>query len=371
MTVEDTDTDTDTEAERPAAEPDSPRSSSRLVPTVALGIALLAAGIAAWSIWQMQSLRNLPTRLSGDEGQLTELNRRIDMLLEDVGKQREERKQLRTELEQLVSAVTDVPLRLEQVEQAVANIPELNPQSRSDWRKSEALYYLRVANAQALLSGNAEITANALQLADDKLREAGDPAMAKVRARIAEETASLEAMPKIDRTGISFRLQTLLARADDWPFRSLAPDSFLPDTPEPAAELDPWDRFIATLRSVFASVITVKKTDSAPTIQLSVVEKSLIVEGVKAELQVARLAFASGNTELFSQSLARANKEIELYFDVDAPAVVAALETLVEVRAIELPGALPDITGSLSLMLATLNEARAAKAESVKATVAQ
>jgi uroporphyrin-3 C-methyltransferase len=344
-----------------ASEPDTDsgvqRSATSFLPALALAVALAAGGVAGWSFLQV---KDLPSRLMGDEGQLTELKRRIEILVEDAEKQRAEAKVLREQLEAAAQQLNDVPVRLEQVEEAVASIPDINSNSRSDWLKSEALYYLRVANAQALLSGNAELTSNALQLADDKLREAGDPAMAKVRARISEEIAALQAMPQVDRTGISFRLQALLSGADEWPLRNLAPDSFVPESDEPAAELGRWERFIATLKAVLGSIITVKETNEAPLLQLSATEKALIVEGVKAELQVARLAFASNNTELFAQSLARASAEIELYFDADSSAVSAALATLAEIQAIELAGDLPDITGSLSLMLNTVNTDNAA-----------
>lgn len=347
-------------ASEAAAETGRQTAAFPLLPALSLAVALLASGLAGWSYLQLQDLQALPSRLQGDESQLVELNRRIEILVEDVEKQRLESRQLREQLEASVQSLNDVPLRLEQVEESVASIPDINPQSRRDWLKSEALYYLRVANAQALLSGNAELTANALQLADEKLREAGDPAMAKVRARITEEIAALQAMPEVDRTGISFRLQSLLASADNWPLRNLAPDEFVPETIEPAADLSPWDRFIATIKAVLANIITVKETDEAPILQLSASEKALIIEGVKAELQVARLAFASNNTELFAQSLERARTQTEQYFDSESAAVKAALRTLGEIQAIELPGELPDITGSLSLMLNTLNADSAA-----------
>jgi uroporphyrin-3 C-methyltransferase len=337
-------------------------SATLVLPALALVVALAAVAVSAWSFLQVQELDELPSRLMGDEGQLTELKRRIEILVEDTDKQRAETNVLREQLEAATQELSNVPVRLEQVEEAVASIPEISSQSRSVWLQREALYYLRVANAQALLSGNAELTLNALQLADEKLREAGDPAMAKVRGRIAEEIAALQALPQVDRTGISFRLQTLLTRADEWPLQNIAPDNYLPETAVSAEDLGPWDRFIATLKAVLASIITVKETYDTPLLQLSATEKALIVEGVKAELQVARLAFASNNTKLFGQSLERSQKEIRLYFDPGSAAVAAALETLGEIAAIELPSGLPDITGSLSLMLNTLEDAKAAAA---------
>ncbi|MGI9290440.1 MAG: uroporphyrinogen-III C-methyltransferase [Gammaproteobacteria bacterium] len=321
---------------------------------LALFAALVAAGVAAWSLLELRQYQGLPSRVEDEQSQLFELQRRIEILAEDLNKQQLETRALREQREAAAQVLDDVPVRLEQVEKAVASIPGMNPQSRSKWLKSEALYYLRVANAQALLSENAELTVNALELADDKLREAGDPAMARVRARISEEITVLQSLPQVDRTGISFRLQSVLTNADDWPFRSLAPDSFAPELSLPDEGLSAWDRFVATVQSVLRGIVNVKETDEAPLLQLSGTEKALIVEGVKAELQVSRLAFATNNTELFAQSLSRAGEQLEAYFDTESPAVRTALDMLAEIQATEFPGALPDITGSLSLMLSII-----------------
>jgi uroporphyrin-3 C-methyltransferase len=369
MTTQDSDSPVSTTANGDAQPP--ARTIGTFLSLAALLIAAAAIAIAAWGNWQLLSLQTLPARVSGDEGRLTELTRRLDILSEDADKQQQLTKDIQASLEQSLSELAALPLRLEQVEEAVANIPGINQQSRSNWLKTEALYYMRIANAQALLAGDAKIAASALQLADDKLREAGDPSMIVVRAKLSEEIATLRAMPEIDRTGISFRLQSLTTLSDSWPFRSAAPDNFSPELEKPTAELGAWDRFIATIKSVLASIVSIKETQGPPVTQLGVAEQALIVESVKAELQVARLSFVSGNNELFSQSLARTVTQLEMYFDTEAAPVAAALATLTEIQAIELPGDMPDISGSLSLMLAFVSAERDVRAEKINSPGAE
>jgi uroporphyrin-3 C-methyltransferase len=364
MTTQDPDTTVSSNSSD--ATPAASRTIGTFLSLAALLIALVAIATAGWSNWQLLSLQTLPARISGDEGRLSELTRRLDMLAEDADKQQQVTEELQASLEQGLSELAALPLRLEQVEEAVASIPGINQQSRSNWLKTEALYYMRIANAQALLAGDAQIAASALQLADDKLREAGDPAMTKVRAQLSEEMLALKAMPVIDRAGISFRLQSLTTLADSWPFRSAAPGNFSPEPAKPTEELGAWDRFVATIKAVLTSIISIKETQGPPPTQLGVAEQALIIESVKAELQVARLSFVSGNTELFSQSLARTVAQVEMYFDTEAAPVATALTTLTEVQAIELPGAMPDISGSLSLMLTSANSDRVGAAGSEK-----
>ncbi len=357
MTTKDNDTELPD-----VAVPVTVRTPATFISLATVLIALTAIGIAAWSSWQLLSLQTLPARISGDESRLTELSRRLDMLSEDADKQRQETESIQASLEQGLAALADLPLRLEQVEEVVANIPGISQQSRAYWLKTEALYYLRIANAQALLAGDAKIAASALKLADDKLREAGDPSMVNVRAKLSEEITALNAMPEIDRAGISFRLQSLTTLVDSWPFRSKAPESFSPEPEDPAPDMGAWDRFVETIQAVLANIVSITETQSTPMTQLGAAEQALIVESVKAELQVARLSFVSGNTELFGQSLAHVVTQAELYFDTESAVVASALVTLANIQSIEMPGEMPDISGSLSLMLAAANTQRAVPA---------
>ena len=92
-------------------------------------------------------------------------------------------------------SIHNVPVldTVDRLEQTVTALPGTNQPGRSQWLKTEATYYLRIANAQVLLGGDAEVIAGALRLADEKLRETGDPTVAPVRAVLSEEIAALEA----------------------------------------------------------------------------------------------------------------------------------------------------------------------------------
>ncbi len=341
-------TDSDTKAEKLAA-----KRSSSVLSLFAVLLALLALIVAGWVGWQQMLLQTLPAQVSGEASQLRELTRRVDTLAEDTLEQRVAALNIRSSLEAELSALKELPVRVGQLEGQVAAIPGINQQSRNDWLKTEALYYMRIANAQALLAGDGEVAASALRLADDKLRQTGDPAMTAVRAKLADEIAALEAMPVVDRAGISFRLQSIINLSNSWPLKAAAPERFEPAAAEVNAELGPWERFVATIKRVFLSIVSVKQTDVTPIAQLGAAEQGLVVESIKAELQVARLAFATGNTELFESTLTRAADQIALYFDAEANSVQSALATIAEIQNTEAPAALPDISGSLSLMLST------------------
>ena len=328
------------------------RSSASAMSRLALLVALLALTAAAWTGWQLLALQDVPSLISGDAGKIQDLSRRLDDLAQKSGRQQQLVDDLEDSLEAGLGAIPEISLRIDQSEKKIANIPGINPRIRSDWFKTEALYYLKIANAQASLTGNAQIAARALQLADDNLRDAGDPSLTPVRAQLSAELTALKSVPVVDRTGISLGLQSLAAQAGNWSFRNTAPSNYSPELTAAAETEAPgyWDRFVATLKTVFSSIVSVKETDARHAAQLSSAEEAMIVEVVRAELQLARLALISSNDELFGQSLGRVNEQIGEYFDGESAAVAAALATVVEMQALQLPGPLPDISGSLTLL---------------------
>lgn len=330
-----------------------PGGAGTLLPWLALLLALIALAGAGWSSWQLSSMRELPGRLEGDAARLNDLAAQLQSIQSVSRGQQQMLAELENSLAGGLSALPDLDTRLRRSELQLAEIPGVSTRIRGDWLKKEALYYLQVANAQVTLVGDAGVAVTALQLADDKLLEAADPKLTPVRAELSREIAALRAVPAIDETGIAFRLQSLAEQARGWPFRRTAPDSFAPPIEVTAGGPgeSAWDRFVATVKEVMSSIVSVKQTGEPVVTQLGSADEALIIETVEAEIQLARLALVRGNDELFRQSLARVDDQLEAFFDTDAAAVNAARTTLAELQALELPGPLPDVSGSLALML--------------------
>ncbi len=324
---------------------------------LALLVALAAAGAAGYGLWQQQGLRGLPAQLQGDAGKTEQLRRETLQRLTEIGAASESNAAAiadsRQALAEIAAVAAQVSQRLDGFDARLAALSGTTADRRNQLLRDEALYYLRVANAQATLAQDAAVAASALQLADEKLRETGDPSYTAVRARLSEEITALRAVPQIDTAGVIFRLQSLADQIDTWPLRNPVPERFSSAMPalDPAAEADAWARFRATLRAVFDSIVSVRQSDAPPEVQLTNAEYALVRAGVRAELQLARVTFVSGRYALFAASLARAQALIPEYFDPEATAVRAAIATLAELATTELPGALPDVSGSLSLML--------------------
>jgi len=68
--------------------------------------------------------------------------------------------------------------------------------TRGDWLIADAEYLLGAANERLELIGDVNTARQALEAADQRLRESGDAAVFKVREEIAKEIAALKMLPQ-------------------------------------------------------------------------------------------------------------------------------------------------------------------------------
>ncbi len=352
-----------TKAPKPSASGDSSASAATgrsgggmTAAAVVLALASLAA--AGYALWQLQTLRALPQQLQTSNGntnrQYAELERQVAALTARAESSATALADLQAAAAREAATTADQTQQLTALNQRIAELGGSNATRRNRFLRAEALYYLRIANAQVLLAREPVLAVSALQLADAKLREAGDPDLVPVRAKLSEEIVALQALPTPDTTGISFRLQALAEQVPQWPLRNPVPDSFESElSVATAPDKGAWERLKNTVASVFDSIVSVRRTDTPPEVQLSQTETGLLIEGMRAELRLARLTLVSGNMELYAQSLQSLQQQLAAYFDTSAAAVSAAQETLAELAEAEGPGTLPDVSGSLQLLLAT------------------
>ena len=87
-------------------------------------------------------------------------------------------------------------------EQKIYRVQRQLAKTRGDWLIADAEYLLSVANQRLQLVGDVKTTRLALEAADQRLRESGDPGVFKVREAIAQELSVLQEVKPPDVVGI-------------------------------------------------------------------------------------------------------------------------------------------------------------------------
>jgi len=330
---------------------------------LALAVALLSAAGSGylWWTWQQQdnldaTVGRLRSDMMANSGELGQVNQQLDELASRDGGLQESLDAIAERLDRQAQQLGELPLRMGRLERTLDSIPGVADQARSAWLLAEAEYYLRIANAQLALASNPDVALRAQELADEKLRDVGDPGLTRVRALLADEMAAVKAVPRPDAEGLVLTLDSLAKNLDRLPLAKQAPGSFAsgvaPDSTDSGLQRA-WRAIVDALMSV----VRIRPTEEAAIPLVTGQEESMLRRSLDVDLQIARVAVIRNEDALYRNALESVESRLRLYFDLQSSQVTAALDTIEKLAGAELPGDLPNISGSLGLLLRIGNEA--------------
>jgi uroporphyrin-3 C-methyltransferase len=133
------------------------------------------------------------------------------------------------------------------------------------------------------------------------------------------------------------------------------PDTFRETPQAPAETLTGFARAVAAVRSALASLVSIRRADDPISPLLSDAQKNVLIRSLDLELQLARLAIMRGDAGMFRRSIDAATERVADQFDPMSAEVQSALGSLRELSEVRLPEELPDISGSLTMLLSVTN----------------
>ncbi len=346
---------------RPAAAPEPARGVQRAVlsSSVALLLAFLAVMVAGMLWWQYRqfyvSLDETDAAAAEALARVRAEQRALQDGLDDVDADVAALRQSSTSLGERLDSM---PGRLMEIEERLDAVQGGSFDARAELLRSEAEYYLAVANTELALTRNFESAVTALELADGRLAELGNPELVPARDAIAGELLALRSLRLPDIEGIVFSLGRLSARADELPLRGNVP---LNRRNEADAELDVEPgigRLWLAIKSTLLDLIRVERADDPVPQALSAAERQLARRQLQIELELARIAALRADEQAFVSGLETAITLLRRDFDSAAADVEGALALLGELRAFDVNPERPDISGSLNLLRAQRNEPR-------------
>ena len=321
--------------------------SPRWISYLGLLIALLAAAGTGYQWNEQRSSGGLIAQMTEFSADLDAANAALKRLTSNGQKADD---QLDALSAQFNDQLEELPARVEHVERTLETLPGIASNARSAWLLAEVEYLLRMANVQLNLAGNIDVSLKALDFADEKLRDLGDPGLMPVRSKLNDERAALRAVPRPDTEGIVMSLGGLSRSIASLPLANHAPDRYGYPGKTKMVESG-WQRAWRVIVDALKSIITVKRDEESVTPLMSDASESMLIRSLDLELQTAKLAILRNQPNLYRDSLQAVGDRLNNYFDTDAPAVKAARDAVSELLEAELPQTLPDISGSLALLL--------------------
>ncbi len=281
-----------------------------------------------------QQLSGLQSQIANVNAEMTGKDNHFTQTLADFSKLHEEH--LNTARKELEDSITVLQRQL--------------GKTRGDWLLADAEYLLSVANQRLHLVGDVATTREALEAADQRLKESGDASVFKVREQIAKEIALLNNVVVPDIVGIYANIQHLQDAVEGLsvflPHAGKEPDK------APAASQDlskQGHEILDQVAKQLEGYVVLRHTEQPVNAILTPEEAHFIKQQLKVRLEMIEIALVQQNDTLFTGSIADAKGWLKKNFSENQQTGQFIVE-LDKLSSVQLKSQYPDISASLSLL---------------------
>jgi uroporphyrin-3 C-methyltransferase/uroporphyrinogen III methyltransferase/synthase len=236
--------------------------------------------------------------------------------------------------------------------EAIGHLQRQLGKTRGDWLVADAEYLLSIANERLHLIGDINTTREALEAADQRLRESGDAGVFKVREQIAKDIALIRTIQAPDIVGIYASLQSMGEQVQK--LTLLLPYSGKPLSPsnvsqEPTDNPEESNSFLDSASSVLKGIVTIKHAGQSVKEILTPEQAEFIREQLHVKLEMIKIALVEHNEPIYQSSIADAKKWVEQHF-ADNTEFKAVIDELNRLALIKIRGQYPDISLSHKML---------------------
>jgi len=291
----------------------------------------------------------------------TQLKQRLDQVSNSTDSAKKSTSELSTELQSntigINTEIADLSEQLSELQQSssekIALLQKQVGKNRRQWLIAEAEYLTSIANTRLQLVGDIDTAIIALQAADQRLKENGDPMTFAVRKQLAKEINILKGTELPDTVGLSSQILALEDAVSNMGISK--PHAGTAQAPE-IGKADPSaipENIQETLNEAwenFSKLIVVRRHDKPMAALMTPERVELIRKNLALKLESARLALINQNQALYTASIAISIKWLSDYFDTNKPSVKTAIEQLNELKNTAIKVELPSIALSLKML---------------------
>jgi len=230
--------------------------------------------------------------------------------------------------------------------------------NRDEWQLAEIEQVLAIAQQQLQLSGNVRAALLALQLAEGRLARADRAQFLPVRRALARDIERLRAVPPLDLSGISLRIDSLVAAVDALPLAFDERTPKLADERAAGAAADkegktaaPEDgflvRFGAEVWRELRQLVVVRKVETPEPPLLPPAQAYFVRENLKLRLLNARLAVLTRDEAGYREDLRVSQAWIRRYFDTRSKSAQGVLAQMRQLSSASISFEPPSIAESI------------------------
>ncbi|AQU84321.1 MULTISPECIES: uroporphyrinogen-III C-methyltransferase [unclassified Halomonas] len=322
-------------------------SKSGMLAIALVVILTVALVLVAWQGWQrldsqQQRLDELAQQAEGSASQqaVSDLESRINSGEAERSQALDSTmSELRSELDNYRS---DIDGTLDQV---LAQLSQEQETDERDWLHAEAAYLLRLANQRLQLEGDVDGAAALLRTADARLVDADNPALTAVRREIANELAALDAVPRVDRTGLYLALNAQQERISSLRLSQEIEERAVTSSIEQPPS-GTFQNQLARFGSELKDLVVIRHHNEALETLITPEQESYLRQSLRLVLEQSQLALLKEEQELYEASIDKALALLNGYYDTERDETQRVIGRLQELKQVQVQPELPDISAS-------------------------
>lgn len=219
--------------------------------------------------------------------------------------------------------------------------------NRDESALAEIDQILTIASQQLQLAGNVQAAVAALQTADARLARGDRPQFIPLRKVLARDLDRLKAIPNIDVTGLTLKLDQASGLVDSLPLVTYERMALPAGAARPASDSF-WARFGAEVWDELRSLVRIQVMDRPDPGLVAPTQAFFLRENLKLRLLNARLALLARNERVFREDLKTAQAWVDRWFDARSPQTKAMQTALKQLSAAAVQIEVPTIAESMS-----------------------
>lgn len=298
------------------------------------------------------NLSQLSIKVSGDiNGQLNTLADKMSRVVSDQQRFQNQVSQQQQATEALTKKMT---ISNQQMLQSIDVLFKQKGRERIGWVLAEVEYLLIIANHSLQLQNDAHTAIAALEGADSRLLDTGDPGTIEIRTRIREEIQSLKSLQQPDIVGMAVRLGSVIKGVSELPIKytQVNTKKKIDALIEKKASHDAKDLeqaskdFLHELRGL----VVFRKMNESPKPLMTPEQQFFLQQNLQLKLETARRSLLLGQQGLYNESLDEAIQWLEQFFDVEIPQVTQTIAELKALQSQSISTDMPDISSSIKVL---------------------
>lgn len=235
-----------------------------------------------------------------------------------------------------------------------------------DWALAEIEHLLIIATQELSLDADVNTALAALQAADDRLKDMGDPSVLNARSQILSDINALKSVNAVDTPGMALYMADIITRVEKLPLKKSGRadgDQVNAGKTDGEEEQAPaWKRLLHTVWRELKGLVVISREQDASVLSLVPEQRYYLYQNLRMELDAARLSILQRDTDNLRSSLELVREWLNIYFDTGDAEISNIMVSLDQMAKITLRPKLPDISSSLETLRSLIRE-RAAPPE--------